>query len=98
MLRKASNGWLPDDPGINRAQRGVKHLIDHHLSDQHLVGGERTMDGRVMTTLQVVLGAVGEGRIRGGWEYVWAAYGIAWTGLGLYALSLWRRLRREDRR
>jgi CcmD family protein len=56
------------------------------------------MGGCVMSTLQLVLGAVGEGRIRGGWEYVWAAYGIAWTGLGLYALSLWARLRREDRR
>ena len=70
----------------------------HLVSDQHLGRCEPTMDGRVMTTLQLVLGAVGEGRIRGGWEYVWAAYGIAWTGLGLYALSLWVRLRREDHR
>ena len=32
-----------------------------------------------MNTLNMVLAAVGEGRIRGGWEYVWTAYGIAWV-------------------
>ena len=29
-----------------------------------------------------------EGMIDGGWNFVWAAYGITWTGLGLYILSL----------
>ena len=27
----------------------------------------------------------------GGWEFVHAAYGVAWAGLALYALSLWVR-------
>ena len=31
--------------------------------------------------------------ITGGWEFVWAAYGISWGGLALYALSLMRRHR-----
>jgi len=31
------------------------------------------------------------GQIIGGWEYVWAAYGVTWTGIVLYALSLWVR-------
>ncbi len=31
------------------------------------------------------------GQIQGGWEYIWAAYGVAWTGLTLYAVSLWAR-------
>lgn len=34
---------------------------------------------------------VGVGRIVGGWDFVGAAYGVAWTGLVLYALSLWVR-------
>jgi hypothetical protein len=34
---------------------------------------------------------VGAGRIVGGWNFVGAAYGVAWTGLALYALSLWVR-------
>jgi hypothetical protein len=34
---------------------------------------------------------VGVGRIVGGWDFVHAAYGVAWTGLALYALSLWVR-------
>ena len=49
-----------------------------------------------MSALHTVLGAVGEGRIQGGWEYVKAAYGICWTGLSLYALSLWIRNRRSE--
>ena len=49
-----------------------------------------------MNTLHTVLAAVGEGRIQGGWEYVRAAYGICWTGLLLYALSLWIRSRRSE--
>ncbi len=35
----------------------------------------------------------GEGLIVGGWEFVWAAWGVTWAALALYALSLW--LRRE---
>jgi predicted metal-binding membrane protein len=38
---------------------------------------------------------VGAGRIVGGWGYVWTAYGIAWGGLSLYAVSLWMRIRRQ---
>jgi hypothetical protein len=34
---------------------------------------------------------VGVGRIVGGWDFVGAAYGVAWTALVLYALSLWVR-------
>jgi hypothetical protein len=34
---------------------------------------------------------VGVGRIVGGWDSVGAAYGVAWAGLVLYALSLWVR-------
>jgi hypothetical protein len=49
-----------------------------------------------MNALQTVLSAVGEGRIQGGWEYVKAAYAICWTGLALYALSLWIRSRRSE--
>ena len=49
-----------------------------------------------MNALHTVLAAVGEGRIRGGWEYVKAAYGICWTGLSLYALSLWIRSRLSE--
>ncbi len=40
-------------------------------------------------------GQVGSGRIPlgWGWGYVWSAYGITWTGISLYALSLWMRRR-----
>jgi len=31
------------------------------------------------------------GRIQGGWSFVWTAYGITWSALLLYALSLWAR-------
>jgi hypothetical protein len=51
-----------------------------------------------VSTLGTLLAAVGEGRIHGGWEYVKAAYGICWTGLALYALSLWVRWPREERK
>ncbi|MBX7100326.1 MAG: hypothetical protein K1X89_21595 [Myxococcaceae bacterium] len=34
---------------------------------------------------------VGRGRLVGGWEYVWASYIVTWTGIVLYALSLWVR-------
>ena len=50
-----------------------------------------------MNAVTTVLAAVGEGRIHGGWEYVKAAYAICWTGLSLYAVSLWMRRPREDR-
>jgi hypothetical protein len=45
--------------------------------------------------LSPLLAQVGSGRIQGGWEYIWAAYIIAWASLSLYALSLW--LRRPGR-
>ena len=31
------------------------------------------------------------GMIQGGWEYVYAAYGISWTALIVYAASLYLR-------
>ena len=49
-----------------------------------------------MSALDTVLAAVGEGRIQGGWQYVKAAYAICWTGLSLYALSLFIRSRRSE--
>jgi hypothetical protein len=49
-----------------------------------------------MSALPTLLAAVGEGRIRGGWEYVRAAYAVAWTGVALYAISLWVRWPRGD--
>jgi heme exporter protein D len=36
------------------------------------------------------------GHVVGGWEYVWAAYGITWAGLLLYGLSLY--VRRKERK
>ena len=38
----------------------------------------------------------GEGLIVGGWEYVWAAWGITWGALALYAVSLWLRRTSSD--
>jgi hypothetical protein len=29
--------------------------------------------------------------IAGGWEFIWAAYGIVWVTLGLYAASVYAR-------
>ncbi len=34
-----------------------------------------------------------DGTIVGGWGYVIASYAIAWSLLGLYGLSVWRRSR-----
>jgi heme exporter protein D len=34
-----------------------------------------------------------EGVVSGGWEFVWAAYGITATIFVLYGISLWTRLR-----
>ena len=34
------------------------------------------------------------GKIVGGWEYVWAAYILTWTGIVLYAASLFLRRRK----
>lgn len=39
----------------------------------------------------LVAGAVGSGRLEGGWEYVWASYIITWVTCALYAFNLWRR-------
>ncbi len=36
------------------------------------------------------------GHIQGGWSYVWTAYGLTWTALGLYALSLWLRWPKKE--
>ena len=38
------------------------------------------------------------GIVVGGWEYVWAAYGITFTVLGGYAISLLVRVRGEKGR
>ena len=38
----------------------------------------------------------GEGLIVGGWEYVWAAWGVTWLALALYAVSLWLRRTASD--
>ncbi|MHB8875263.1 MAG: hypothetical protein ACYC8T_16375 [Myxococcaceae bacterium] len=38
----------------------------------------------------------GEGLIVGGWEYVYAAWGLTWTALVLYSLSLWLRRNAAD--
>jgi hypothetical protein len=37
------------------------------------------------------------GVITGGWEYVWAAYGVTAAVLALFALSLWVRWRAASR-
>jgi hypothetical protein len=55
-----------------------------------------------MSALPLLLAAqeaaskVGSGRIQGGWEFIWAAYGITWAALSLYALSLWLRRPKGD--
>ena len=36
--------------------------------------------------------------IVGGWEYIWAAYGITWAVMGLYSIQLVRAWRLERRR
>jgi hypothetical protein len=41
--------------------------------------------------MSMLLAQVGAGRIQGGWEYIWAAYAIAWASISLYAVSLWLR-------
>lgn len=38
---------------------------------------------------------VGAGQVTGGWNYIWLAYGVTWTAIAAYALSLW--LRRPSR-
>ncbi|MBX7112869.1 MAG: hypothetical protein K1X64_00945 [Myxococcaceae bacterium] len=43
----------------------------------------------------LLLAQVGTGRIQGGWEYIWACYIITWTGIVLYAVSLWARQPKE---
>lgn len=37
-----------------------------------------------------------EGVIQGGWEFVWAAYGITWAGWIGYAVSLVVRTKRTQ--
>lgn len=41
---------------------------------------------------------VGEGRIVGGWEYVYASYGIAYASMVAYAVYLWVRRPRAGAR
>jgi hypothetical protein len=36
------------------------------------------------------------GQLQQGWEFVWAAYGVVWTGLVLYGTSLLWRQRAEN--
>jgi hypothetical protein len=36
------------------------------------------------------------GRIQGGWNYVWTAYGLTWAAVALYTLSLWLRRPRKE--
>ena len=40
----------------------------------------------------------GMGVLEGGWEFVWAAYGVSAAVLGAYAVSLILRLRSEQAR
>ncbi len=47
----------------------------------------------VLVLAQQAAPAIGGGQITGGWEYVWGAYSVAWTGIILYSLSLWLRVR-----
>ncbi len=35
--------------------------------------------------------AQGTGMVQGGWEFVWAGYGLTWLMLGGYAISLFLR-------
>jgi hypothetical protein len=37
------------------------------------------------------------GMIQGGWEFVWAAYGITGVAMGIYIASLWIRWKAEDK-
>lgn len=37
-----------------------------------------------------------QGVITDGWPYVWSVYGITWTTLTLYAVSLWWRGRSKE--
>lgn len=39
---------------------------------------------------------VGTGRIVGGWEYVYAAYGITYAAIIVYTISLWLRRRGDQ--
>ena len=34
---------------------------------------------------------IGSGQISGGWEFIWAAYGITWVALMLYMIFVWTR-------
>ena len=36
-----------------------------------------------------------QGMIEGGWEFVWAAYGISWFVIIAYLFSLWKRSSHE---
>jgi heme exporter protein D len=36
------------------------------------------------------------GHVVGGWEYVWAAYGLTWFGVVAFAVSLYSRRSKEQ--
>ena len=42
----------------------------------------------------VLFATTTDGVLQGGWEYVWASYGLTWAVFAGYALSLWLRARR----
>ncbi|MEN9796679.1 MAG: hypothetical protein RL653_375 [Pseudomonadota bacterium] len=46
-----------------------------------------------MSALVLAAASVGSGQISDGWEYVWAAWAIAYGAIGLYGLSLYLRTR-----
>ena len=46
-----------------------------------------------MNALWVLAAEVGSGKLEGGWEYVWGAYGVFWVSLALYGASLLMRTR-----
>jgi hypothetical protein len=51
-----------------------------------LLGGLTLLVAQANPALQV-----GAGKVLGGWEFVWASYGVFWGALALYGLSLWSR-------
>ncbi len=47
-----------------------------------------------MHELFIAQADIGGGLVRGGWEYVWTAWGLTWLALASYGLRLWWRGRR----
>ena len=44
----------------------------------------------------IVFATPGSGVIAGGWEYIWAAYGVTWLFFAGYSLSLFLRTSDEE--